>query len=337
MGAGWNDIPSANLDQIIKALGYSSPDQLPAINTITDAQVETVSQKAGPDAATQLQSARSQQGTPDSPTLTAPTTNFGDGSSLALLVMSLQSKISGLQTTTATEAIKADKADQQAKVQENIKKIQDSIEKMEKASSSGLLGKIFGWIGAGLALIAAAAATVVTGGAAGPIAGLVIAGIAVALMTAQQTGAMDKLMTAMFGDDSKAKMIFSIVLQVAMVAASIASIALSGGASAASTVSSIAKTAELIQSVSAAGAGVSSVASGGATIASGVYTYQATNAQADSKDLEAWLAQLQAQMDNDQSVLQKILQDLQTGTNTSMDMLNSIMDSKSTILQFSSA
>lgn len=208
---------------------------------------------------------------------------------------------------------------------------------MKQADKGGLMSKIFGWVGVALAVVAAVAAVIVTGGAAAAVVGLAIAGLAMGIMAMQESGAMDSLMTEMFGDNDKAKFWFQIGLQVALLAAGLATMALTGGASAAGEISNLMRVAQMVQQVARIGGGVAAVAGGAAGIATGVTQYQATQDRADSKSLQAWIAKLQQQLQDEQEQLKKILKQLEDGVGITMDMLKSIDKSKDTIMQFASA
>ncbi|OZI57189.1 type III secretion system translocon subunit SctE [Bordetella genomosp. 1] len=125
--------------------------------------------------------------------LAAPTKQFSPADMVDLL-RNLQGKTQEAQLRTAKENIENNRIEQAKNNEEQTRKIDEWIQKSKEANKGGLLGKIFGWIGAIVAAIAAAlmvvaavAATAVTGGAAGP-AMIALAAIAV-------TGAVSLLAT----------------------------------------------------------------------------------------------------------------------------------------------
>ena len=92
---------------------------------------------------------------------------------------------------------------------------------MEEAKKKGELGKIFGWIGCAVAIVAAVAATIATFGAAAPASGLAIAGCIAAMTgaalatTTQAVMSDPKLMESMSEDDKKRFMYTMMALQLA--------------------------------------------------------------------------------------------------------------------------
>jgi hypothetical protein len=221
---------------------------------------------------------------------------------------------------------------------------------MEKASKSGLLGKIFSWIGAIVGLIAAVAAVIATGGALAAV-GLGLAVLAIGMLVMEETGGMDKMMTAMFGDNEKAKMIFQIALMAIMLVASLATMG-TGVAQAAGKLGQFgAKMAEVATGISkmasesvklaakatSIGAGIvtalSAIGGGSAKIASSVQSKEVADTQAKSKELEAWIAKLQTLLQDNQDELEKAMEELMNGNAMIVDMLKSIDQSKGAIAQ----
>ncbi|MFJ1301997.1 type III secretion system translocon subunit SctE [Pseudomonadota bacterium AL_CKDN230030165-1A_HGKHYDSX7] len=127
------------------------------------------------------------------PAIAAPAKQFS-ASDMVDLLRNLQGKTQDAQLRSAKENIENNRIEQAKSNEEQSRKIDEWIQKSKEANKGGLLGKIFGWIGAIVAAIAAAlmvvaavAATAVTGGAAGP-AMIALAAIAV-------TGAVSLLAT----------------------------------------------------------------------------------------------------------------------------------------------
>jgi hypothetical protein len=147
-------------------------------------------------------------------------------------------------------------------------------------------------------------------------------------------------------DEDKLKMAITITIAAAMLVASIASMVMSGGASASSSVGIISKIAQLtgktaqqvanaakMFGVAAQGIGAAvSVGGGAANVAGAAYGYQATMAQADSKEFLAWLAKIQSQLDEEQEGLKKAMEALQSDMTIACEMLGSIHKSKQAVI-----
>lgn len=111
-----------------------------------------------------------------------------------------------------------------------LKKINESLEKMDKAAKANRVSKIFGWLMTGLAVIGAVAACVATGGlAVGAVAGALIA---VGMQTLNETGVMEKLTSGLADALEKAgcsKLAAKVLAAVIITAAAIA-VSVGGGA-----------------------------------------------------------------------------------------------------------
>jgi len=366
--SSWNVYPNDLLQQIANTLGYDSVENLPSLNQLSEDQLLLITTKLLNNVTIQGQGqGQNQQITYniDNPTLDEPQVDLGDGTELTLMLLQLQSKINDLQVQSTTEGIRIQKDSLKAKHEENIKKIQEAIQKMKDAEKSSLIGKIFGWIGAIVAVLAAVALTVATGGSAAPL--LAVALVGLALQVAQETGLMDKLMEAMFGDDAKAKMAFMITLQVVMLIAAIVATICSGGAAAgnvaaqgvnmaskgaqiASTGAQIASTATQTATTAATTAekvvrmtriistiidGVSKIGSGAAQIHTGVLNKEAGELQADVKANKAWIARQQQILDDLTELLERLLKQINETCENANDMLKGIAQSSQQIFQAS--
>jgi hypothetical protein len=117
------------------------------------------------------------------PAIDAPPSQLGPDDMIELL-RNLRSKsqdqqLAAAKTSVETAQIKADK-----NTENQLKKIDEWVQKSREADKQGLLGKIFGWIGKIVAVIAAiaavavaAVATVASGGAAAPLLALATIGL----------------------------------------------------------------------------------------------------------------------------------------------------------------
>lgn len=352
MDASWNNITRdpSTLANIAQQLGFHSAEELPPITALTDSQIALIQTRVGRDIASTIRSHLSDVA---EPVLEPAETDFGDGSVLALVMMELNAKLGEMQANVAKEGVKADKLKLENVSKQRLDQIKEAIKKMDEASKSGLLGKIFGWIGAIVGLIAAVAATVLTGGALAGVA-LTLAVVGIAMLVMEETGGMEKLMTAMFGDNEKAKMAFQIALMAVMLVASLAT----GGASLAKSMgdsvkiaanatrlaTGISKVANASVETIQAGAKMTQIGSsligalaqiggGAAGIHTAVVNYQTAETTAKSKELEAWLAKLQSQLEDEQEALEKAIQLLNTGAfQIPSEILESIKESWNSIL-----
>jgi hypothetical protein len=111
------------------------------------------------------------------------------GSDLMVMLNTMRSKLQQTRMKTSSEDIKNIQDQKANAAKERIKQLQENIKKMHKSKKSGTFGKIFGWIAAAAMVIAGAALTL----AGGAGTALLVGGITMmAVMTLQQTGAMDK-------------------------------------------------------------------------------------------------------------------------------------------------
>ncbi|MBK8508179.1 MAG: type III secretion system translocon subunit SctE [Candidatus Competibacteraceae bacterium] len=245
-----------------------------------------------------------------------------DGSSLALQLLELQSKLTDNQLTSSKNDIEIRRAQNQQKFQEQMKALQDFAAKNAEAQKSGQIGKIFSWIAMGLAaiaMVAATVATVLTGGATAPVvAGLVIGMVALAA-TATYTGLQDsgKLADLLKGLDDKQKMGVTIGIQAALLVMTIISAALSFGAgagAAAEAVSSTVKTAtsvaQVVKSSAQVAESAATIGQGAATISSAVLQYDASNAQADAMSIKAKLQKSQSLIEDEMDRIRKMMQEM---------------------------
>lgn len=104
------------------------------------------------------------------PAIAPPSREFSAAEMVDLL-RALQGKTQDAQLRSAKENIENNRIEQAKNNEEQARKVDEWIQKSKEAEKGGILGKIFGWIGAIVAAIAAAlmvvaavAATAVTGG-----------------------------------------------------------------------------------------------------------------------------------------------------------------------------
>lgn len=265
------------------------------------------------------------------------------------------------QTEMARDRIELQKAGLDNEHEARMEQIDESIQKMKEAEKASLVSRIFGWIGAVLAVAAAAVLTVVTGGLA---AGFAIAGAALAVtsLVLNETGAMEKITNAladhlkeaygMSSNDAKlaASLIINISIMVAQLGCSVggmvagfaaatsaAAEAAATGAEAAAQASKTgllaADTARTVQNVLSTvntGVGAGSLASNGVST---YMSYRSQSAQADTTELEKFMTMLKQRLEESQEELQQILQQIQSGVGMIAEMISSATDTSAEIAQ----
>ena len=260
---------------------------------------------------------------------------------LEKLIAYLQLDNEERQAEMAKERIEVQKDTLSAEHKERKEKIDDSLKKMDEAAKSRLISRIFGWIGAIVAVAAAVAATVITGGAA---AGFAIAGavIAVSALVMSETGATDALTKALAetlesaGMSKKNAQLFAaLAINIAIMALSL-SCSIGGMVSglaqiskaAADTFSTVAKVVQSATSIGSAAVGLGSLAAGVSATALG---YKSDMAQADVSELEKIMAELQRRLDESEEELNAILEAIQNGLGQIAAILDSATDTQSEI------
>lgn len=269
------------------------------------------------------------------------------------------------QTEMAKDRIELQKESLDSEHTDRMAKIDESIEKMKDAETSSILCKVFTYIGAALAIAAAVALTVVTGGVA---AGFAIAGavLAVSALVMNETGASEAITKAlaehmqsahgMSKNDAKmaAALIFNLSIMALQIGCSVGSMvggimqagataaqtgaqvanvatkAASTASNAASTASTTAKTIQNAISVASTATGSASL---GSTGVSTYMTHRSETSKADTTELEKFITQLQQRLEESQEELQKLLEQVENGTSIVADMISSATDTSSTIAQ----
>ena len=175
-----------------------------------------------------------------------------DADVLMTVLYAIQQKQGRDQIKTSEQRIDAKRAERQEKHEQILKKIKQAHDAKHKSNTGATVGKVFGWIGVGLAWAMVAVVAVTTGGAAAiPLA--IAATALTAYMIAQETGATDKAIEAMHVDD-KTAMGIQIGLAATMLVIMIAATIASGGAAAGGVASGVADVAAAGAEAGAAGA-----------------------------------------------------------------------------------
>lgn len=184
--AGFSNQEMANVAQ---ALGYQSIDDpgMPSIATLTRQQMQVIEQNV-PAAAQKI--GGSIQGIAE-PHLPPPEKSL-DASQMTMIMSLLNKELGELGIQFTKEGLQLDKEKLAQTSADRMKALQESVEKLVEAANKSKVGKIFGWIGAVAAVIGAAVATVLTGGAAAPALAIALIGLTMMILT--ETGQMDKIM-----------------------------------------------------------------------------------------------------------------------------------------------
>lgn len=212
-----------------------------------------------------------------------------DADILMTLLYAIRQKQGKDQIKTSEQRIDDKRAERQAKHEHILKMIKRAHKAEHKSKTGATVGKVFGWIGVGLAWAMVAVVAVTTGGAAAiPLA--IAATALTAYMIAQQTGATDKAIEAMHVD-GKTAMGIQIGLAVTMLVIMIAATVASGGAAAGGVASGVADVASAGAEAGAAGAEVASAGAetgaAGAEVASAGAEAGATGTEVASTGAEA--------------------------------------------------
>ena len=179
-----------------------------------------------------------------------------DADILMTLLYAIRQKQGKDQIKTSEQRIDDKRAERQAKHEHILKMIKQAHKAEHKSKTGATVGKVFGWIGVGLAWAMVAVVAVTTGGAAAiPLA--IAATALTAYMIAQETGATDKAIEAMHVD-GKTAMGIQIGLAVTMLVIMIVATIASGGAAAGGVASGVADVASAGAEAGAAGAEVAS-------------------------------------------------------------------------------
>ena len=212
-----------------------------------------------------------------------------DADVLMTLLYAIQQKQGRDQIKTSEQRIDDKRAARQEKHEKIMKMIKKAREAEHKSKTGALVGKVFGWIGVGLAWAMVGVVAVVSGGAAAvPLA--IAATALTAFMICQETGATDKAIEAMHVDD-KTAMGIQIGLAVTMLVIMIAATIASGGAAAGGVASGVADVASAGAEAGAAGAELGAAGAetgaGGAEVASAGAEAGAAGAEVASDSAEA--------------------------------------------------
>ena len=314
-----------------------------AMEVLAGANVKVV---RGDDASVTGVGERKTTGATNVPALDNPADSKQVEANLMKLVAFLQLDNEERQTKMAKDRIELQKSNLDVEHKERMKDIDESIKKMKDAEKAAKVSRIFGWIGAVLAVAAAIALTIVTGGVA---AGFAIAGAAIAVtsLVLNETGAMDKIVEKVVDklmesnpdmSRSEAQMKASLIVNLTIMGLSlacsvggmVAGIAAAGSAAANATKTGIdiAKTVQNAISITNTGVAVGALAAGGANT---YFTHRSENAKADVTELEKFITMLQQRLDESQEELQILLQQIESGIGKIAELIASSTDTSDEI------
>jgi hypothetical protein len=269
---------------------------------------------------------------------------------LEKLISYLQLENDKHQAELAKERIELQKGTMEQRHADQMAKINESLEQMDKAANSNLATKILGWMMAAVSVALAVAACVATGGlAAAAVAGAVVA---VGMCISNETGLTDKL-TESIADGLKnagmksdaAKALASVITAVIMIAIAVAC---SGGAGAIQTAmakhaakgATVALTTAVNVNSTAnkaltglkIGAGVLGAATTVSAGVAGVMNYKSGMLQSETTEMEKFLAVMQQQLEESQEELERILSQIQDVYTDISAIINSSIDTENEIV-----
>lgn len=291
----------------------------------------------------------SSKGPTGAPALDSPDDAMAKEVDLEKLISYLQLETDKHQAELAKERISLQKDTMDKRHLEQMEKIDESLEQMDKASKSNLAMKIFGWIMAAVAVAVAIAACVATGGVA--VGAVVGAAVAIGMCVANETGLMNSLtekiaegLESLGMSKDAAKIVAAVATAVIMIAASVAGGAIgsavagfvSSCTSAATTVTNTTVTASMMSAKAwQSGLQIANAALGiGATATSAVaggMNYKSSMLQAETTEMQKFLAVMQQQIGESQEELERILSQIQSTYSDISAIINSSIDTEKEI------
>ena len=275
-------------------------------------------------------------GATGAPVLDNPDDAAAKEANLERLVAILQLANDEQQAKMAQDRINLLKDSLKTEHDDRAKKIQKSLDDMQKAAETQKVNKAFGWIMAGLAVVAAVVACVATGGIA--VGAVVAAGIALTCQILDATGVMDKVtegLTKGLRDLGLPKEAAQIVAQLAITAVilglTIASGGIGGiGTAISDTVRAIVEVAKPAVQIATALVGIGATIS---TTVGAVQNYQAGLSHADVTETEKFLTAIRKKIEDSQDELQQILDAIQSCVGQLADLLASATNTGDEIAQ----
>lgn len=288
------------------------------------------------NAAVRTDSTGTPVGATGAPVLDNPDDKAAKEANLERLVAFLQLDNDERQTQMAQDRIDTLKGSLKSEHEGRAKKIQKSLDDMDKAAASQKRNKIFGWLMTALAVVAAVVACVATGGLA--TGAVVAAGLALTCQILNETGVMEKLtdklakgLESLGLSKEAAQIVAQVAVAVAIVAASIAAGNIGGAAGAVS--STVKAVTDVLRPIVAIATGVMG---GISLVSSGVGAYEGYKSgmsQADVKETEKFLQLIRQKLEESEEELQQILDAIQSLMGQLADLLSSATDTGDEIAQ----
>jgi hypothetical protein len=330
------------LSELTKAMGLTEDAQVLAkdiVGLLASQPSVRVTNLAAP-------AATSEVGTPTGatgvPSLDNPSSEVQREVDLEKLISYLQLENEKQQAELAKDRIELQKNELEQRHGEQMEKINESLEQMDKAASMNSLSRLFGWLMAAAAVALAVVSCVATGGiAVGAVIGAVMA---VGMCVMNETGVTEKLTEALADalkdagmSKQAAQIVASLTVAVGMIVLSVGSgavgsgvqNAMRGGAQVAMTASML--SAQSVQGGMRLGMGIlglgTTAVMGGAAAAN----YKSTELQADTTEMEKFMAVIQQQLEESQEELERILSQIQGAYSDIAAIINSSIDTENEI------
>lgn len=274
-------------------------------------------------------------GATGAPVLDNPDDQAAVEANLERLIAFLQLDNDERQAELAQQRIETLKKTLESEHEGRSKKIQKSLDDMDKAAASEKRNKIFGWLMTALAVVAAVVACVATGGLA--TGAVIAAGIALTCQVLNETGVMEKLTEKLAEGLEKlglskeaAKLVAQIAVTVAIIAACVASGSI--GSIGSNVSNAVRAVMEVVQPILKVATGVM----GGIALTSGtvgaVQNYESGKSQADVTETEKYLAIIRQKLEESQDELQQILDAIQNLIGQLADLLSSSSETSEEIV-----
>ena len=247
------------------------------------------------------------------------------------------------QAEMAKDRIEINKDSFKTEHDNRSKKIQKTLDDMDKAEKSRKASRIFGWLMAALAVVVAVIACVATGGLA--VGAVVGALVAIGMQVMNETGVMDKLTQGIAELLEKTGMSKQAAQILAALIITAAVIAVSAGAGAGALATKIGLAAKLSTGVSEAVKAGAELAKAVVSIASRVVqagsiivggtaaalSFNAGMSQAETTETEKFLAALRQRMEESEEELEQLLQAIQNSISNTAELLASATDTSAEI------
>ena len=248
-----------------------------------------------------------------------PPSPVGDSTvALERLLAKLLLESNAQQLSLTKERIEANQMAIHARHEEQMSKLQDSLNEASKAEKGSTALRVFSWIFTALSVVTAAAACIATGGIAVPA--VVGAVVAVGMLALSESGAMETLTNALSDsikqsfncNSTKAEIGAQVVLTALLLTLSIGTMIGGGIGSATCLANRAISTSVHVAQAIQKGATIANGAVGlAATTTQGVVTekrYEAQTLQADAAEISQFLTLLQTTLQNEEEALQTLLE-----------------------------